>query len=67
MANVQVEIQKLTFDVSDPQLTKVTVDIKHNDDGILLKNRYEKSFPARLSVIDIVQNHLHGENGYLTW
>ena len=63
MANVQVEIQKLTFDVSDPQVTKVTVDIKHNDDGIFLKNRYEKTFAARLSVTDILQNHFD----YLTW
>jgi hypothetical protein len=67
MANVQVEIQKLTFDVSDQQVTKVTVDIKHNDGGILFKNRYEKTFPARISVLDILQNHLHGKDSYLTW
>jgi hypothetical protein len=67
MANIQVEIQMVTFDISDPEVTKVVVVIKHNDTGILLKNKYEKTFPARIPMVDLLQNHMFGENSYLYW
>lgn len=67
MANTNIMIQKITFDTSDPQVTEVTVEIKHDDPGILLKNVYKKTFPARISVIELLQNHMFGEDSYLFW
>lgn len=64
MANIQTEIQKITFDISDAEITTVTVEIKHNDDGVLLKNVYSKTFPARISILDLVKNYIPG---YLLW
>ena len=65
MANAQVEIQKISFNVSDPQITHVRVEVKLSGDyPIGMKRVYEKSFPARMSTIDILQNEF---KDYLLW
>jgi len=67
MANTNVEIQNVSFDISDPQITKVRIEIKHDDPGILLRNIYEKTFPARTPIVDLVKLIFGGEDDYLLW
>ena len=68
MANTHVEIQKVIFDISNPEVTVVSVEIKHDEPGnIFLKNRYEKTFPASIPMVDLLKKHMFGENSYLLW
>lgn len=60
--------QRVTFDVSDPQITVVTVERTiEGDCPIGLKARVTKTFPARHSILEILQmpggvvNHLDWE------
>jgi hypothetical protein len=66
MSDCILEFQTITFDISDPDITKVTVIVKQvgGDCGTLIKSRYENKFPARLSMIDIIQQELPK---YLEW
>ena len=68
MSNVQIEIQRIIFDTSDPEITTVTIEIDHNDQGILLKRQYTKSFSGSIPVVELLQHHMFsGENHYLLW
>jgi len=72
MANAQVEIQKVIFDVSDPQITQARVEVELSGDyPIGMKRVYEKSFPARLSILDLVnpesKHCIFTGLGYLSW
>jgi hypothetical protein len=62
MANTNVEIQKIIFDTSNPEITKVTVEIEHDSPSdLFMKCRYEKSFPASIPVVDLLQKaYVHG-------
>lgn len=65
MANAQSEIQKIIIDVSDSQITNVKIETKLSGDiPFGMKSVYEKSFPARMSAIDILQNEV---KDYLRW
>lgn len=65
MANASSEIQRIIFDVSDPQITKVRIETKLSGDcPVGMKSVYEKTFPARMSVIDILQEEV---KDYLLW
>lgn len=65
MVNAQSEIQRIIIDVSDPQITKVKIETKLSGDyPIGMKSVYEKSFPARMSAVDILQNEV---KDYLFW
>ena len=67
MADCNTAIQKLTFDFTDPQITKVRVEIDFDGDcGILVKRVYEKSFPSRIPAIEIMQMQ-DGVPDYLLW
>ncbi|HLZ64418.1 MAG TPA: hypothetical protein VKR06_46415 [Ktedonosporobacter sp.] len=67
MADCNTSIQKVIFDFADPQITKVRVEIDFDGDcGILVKRVYEKSFPARIPAIEIMQMQ-DGVPGYLLW
>jgi len=55
MANCETALQRISFDFTDPQITKVRVEIDFwGDCPIQIKRVYEKSFPARLSAVDIL-------------
>ena len=65
MGNTAVSIQKITFDVSDEQMTTVTVEAKWEGEYLAgTKSRYEKSFPARFSALELLQNEVPK---YLEW
>lgn len=67
MANCETTIKKVTFDVSDEQITVVTVEIDFAGDcPIQLKRRYQKTFPARHTMVDILQMP-GGVVNYLEW
>jgi hypothetical protein len=67
MADCNTYIQKITFDVSDPQITQVRVEIDFDGDcGILVKRVYEKSFPARYPAVEIMTME-GGVKDYLLW
>lgn len=68
MSNTVVDIQKIIFDVSDEQLTKVTVEIKHNEpENIALRRKYEKTYPARITVEELITKYIFNEDHYLLW
>lgn len=65
MANANSEIQTITFDISDNQVTKVTILTKLSGDyPIGMKQVYEKTFPARVSCMEILRTEI---SDYLTW
>ena len=67
MADCITTIKTVTFDFTDEQITKVTVIIDFDGDcGILVKRRYEKSFPARIPAIEIMTMD-EGIKDYLLW
>ena len=67
MADCNTYIQKIIFDVHDPQITQVRVEIDFDGDcGILVKRVYEKSFPARYPAIEIMTME-GGIKDYLLW
>lgn len=67
MSNCITKIQTVTFDFTDEQITKVTVKIDFEGDcGILVKRRYEKSFPARFPAVEIMTMD-GGIKDYLVW
>ncbi len=60
-------IKRVTFDVSDPQVTSVTVEIDFEGDCPMgLKRRYQKTFPARHSMVDLLTMP-GGVTDYLSW
>ena len=68
MGKCSCETTKVTFDISDPQITEVTVERRCGGDcPIGLKNVVKKTFPARYSMVDLmtmeggVANHLDWE------
>ena len=67
MANCETAIQQVTFDFTDPQITKVTVKIDFSGDcPIQIKRLYEKSFPARFPAVEIM-TMAGSVKDYLQW
>lgn len=67
MGKCTTTIKRVEFDVSDEQVTRVTVDIDFAGDcPIQLKRRYTKTFPARYSMVDLL-GMKGGVTDYLNW
>lgn len=67
MGDCNTAIQKLTFDFSDCDFTKVRVEIDYDGDcPVSMKRVYEKAFPARFSAIDLLTMK-DGIHNYLFW
>jgi hypothetical protein len=69
MANDKIEITFYSFDVSDPQITKVIVRYRNlTEPGHPFwgGGQKEKSFPARIPTIDILTNEIASLN-FLSW
>lgn len=65
MANGYSEIQTITFDVSDPEITHVKITVKLTGDcPVQMKTVYEKSFPARISAVTLMMEEVPN---YLLW
>jgi hypothetical protein len=67
MANCNTTLKKITFDVSDPQITTVTIENDFDGDcPFNIKRRYEKTFPARIPVVEILTME-GGVKDYILW
>lgn len=69
MGKCNTTIRRVEFDLTDEQITTVTVDQDFAGDCPLMDRRYVKAFPARLSMLDLL-NMKRGEGGivdYLLW
>lgn len=67
MGDCHTAIQKVTFDFSDERITKVRVESKSwGDCGILAKPVVEKSFPANIPAVEIMQMN-GGLPDYMFW
>ena len=69
MANDKIEIYFYSFDVEDPQITKVVVRYKNlTDPGNPFwgGGQKDKNFPARIPVIDIIKDEIATLN-FLSW
>lgn len=69
MANTQIAYEEVRFDVRDPELTQVFVLIKNlsNDDFPGVQGWHHKTFPARMSILDIMQAWGLGKEDPLNW
>lgn len=69
MANTKIAYEEIRFDVRDEQMTQCYVLIKNlSNDGMLgVQGWHHKTFPARMSVLDIVQAWNAGEEEPLLW
>ena len=68
MANTQIEYQELRIDVRDPEVTHVYVLIANlSRDGFPIGGWYHKAFPARMSMLDIMQAWARGEENPIMW
>lgn len=67
MGDCNTTVQRISFDFTDPDMTKVRVEIDFEGDcPIQLKRVYEKQFPARFSAVDILTMK-DGVTNYLSW
>ena len=65
MGQCNTKINRITFDTSDEQITEVTVEQEFwGDCPIGLKGVYKKTFPARIPVVDLIDEVV---KGYLLW
>jgi hypothetical protein len=65
MGKCETKIEKVEFDFTDDQLTKVTVHIDFwGDCPIQLKRVYTNKFPARRPAIELMEKELPN---YLDW
>ncbi len=53
MGKCSTTIKRIEFDLSDEQVTKVTVEIDYEGDCPQMDRRYEKTFPARFPITDV--------------
>ncbi len=53
MGKCETSVQQITFDIRDPQVTRVVVNIDYEGDCPMMPRRYEKAFPARIPIIDL--------------
>lgn len=69
MANTVIEFQEVRIDVRDEQITHVYVLIKNlSNDGMLgVGGWHHKAFPARMSMLDIMNAWGRNEEDPLMW
>ena len=67
MANTEIAYQEMRFDVRDPELTQVYIMIDNlSNDGLIgVQGWHHKTFPARMSVIDIMKAWQDGDDPLL--
>ena len=67
MANTRIAYQEVRIDVRDPELTQVYVFIENlSNDGVLgVQGWHHKTFPARMSMIEILQAWADGDDPLL--
>ncbi len=53
MGKCSTKIERIEIDLSDEQITKIVVEIDYWGDCPTMNRRYEKSFPARIPVVDL--------------
>lgn len=68
MANTQIEYQEIRMDVRDPEVTHVYVLIANlSRDGFPIGGWHYKAFPARMSLLDIMQAWDRGDENPIVW
>lgn len=69
MANTEIAYQELRIDVRHPELSEVYVLIENlSNDGMLgVQGWHHKTFPASMSMLDIMQAWANGEEDPLMW
>lgn len=69
MANTLIAYQEVRMDVRDPEITHVYVYIENlSKDGMLgVEGWHYKAFPARMSMLDILQAWNAGTEDPLMW
>ncbi len=68
MANTQISYDEIRIDVRDPELTHVYVAVTNqSNDGFPVGGWYHKVFPARMSVLDIIQAWANGDEDPIMW
>ena len=67
MANTKIAYQELRIDVRHPELSQVYVLIDNlSNDGLLgVQGWHHKTFPASMSILDIVQAWADGDDPLL--
>jgi hypothetical protein len=53
MGKCSTTVRTIHFDLTDEQVTKVTVGQDYAGDCPLMNRRYEKTFPARIPITDV--------------
>lgn len=69
MADTEIAYEELRIDVRDPELTQVYVFINNiSNDGLLgVHGWHHKTFPARMSMLDILREWANGKEDPLMW
>ena len=69
MADTKIAYQEIRFDVRDPELTQAYVFIENlSNDGMLgVQGWHHKTFPASMSVFDIMNAWTEGKEDPLMW
>lgn len=68
MADTVIHYQQIRMDVRDPQVTHVYVLVENmSRDGFPVGGWYTKSFPARMSTLEIMQAWADGKEEPIMW
>jgi hypothetical protein len=68
MANTVISYDEIRFDVRDEQITNVYVAVRNvSQDGFPVGGWYHKAFPARMSMIEILQAWADGKEDPVMW
>jgi len=66
MGKCSTTIRTIEFDLTDEQITRVVVTQDYAGDCPMMDRRYEKAFPARIPVVDLLTIE-GGVKDYLVW
>lgn len=68
MADTVIAYQEIRFDVRDEQITHAYILVENmSRDGFPVGGWYHKAFPARMSVLDIMQAWADGKETPILW
>lgn len=68
MADTKIAYQEIRMNVRDEQVTHVHVLVENiSRDGFPVGGWYYKTFPARMSVLDIIQAWASGKEDPIMW
>jgi len=68
MADTKISYDEIRIDVRDPEITKVYVFVTNiSEDGFPVGGWYHKTFPARMSMLDIIQAWATGKEEPIMW